>query len=426
MLGATTGVVVVRSMVTLITTVPPRSAQGFTGVYLDPFCNKEIGGLKDGLTWYSVPPFNIGSSSSPGTHVSGFINTYWTRVDRFIADCAAGNMVAIMDIAYTEGNTGDIDNWMSGFSPTQFGDIGTSLAGRYASTPNIIWTMGNDYNFAGAPNDNSDPNMASIYTTLRSAGDSHVLAYHPYPESNSLQDFGSGGTAGETPDAYLPTITQYSMVYSYIQMYYGIEYAYTQTSPILTIWGDGTFYAGAITDLGMRQEFWWAASSGARGCNTGSDDIWPWTSTSPAAVTSGAWYTTQAGVAISLISSLPNWWKLIPDTSNQLITGGRGTRTTATTSQGGGRQYASATTDNYISASRVADGCLALIYFSGGTASSTITIDQTKMMSGYTATWVDPTNGSQFSQTPGSTYSAHTARGNNNAGAADWVLVLQG
>jgi hypothetical protein len=392
-----------------------RGSQGFTAIYMDPFCNTINNGLNNGDTWDSVWPFN--STSDPS---SGLNNTYWQRVDYFIAACARNGMTAWMNIAYTEGGGGDIDGWLAGKTTTQYDNLGTALAARYASTPNIIWTYGNDYNFAGASFGNSDGPMQDIHDSIVAGGDTHLHTFHPYPESDSRQDFGSG-TTGDDPDAWGPGISAFTMVYTYIETYFGIEHAYGEASPIPVVWGDGFFYSGA--NIGTRQMFWWAAASGARGANTGSEGIWQWTSTSPASVTSELWFTTHAKIAISLIESLPNWWLLIPDTSNVLITGGRGTRASATTSGGGGTQYGSATTNNYVAASRVPDGSLALIYFSGGTSASTITIDQTKMMSGYTATWVDPTNGATTPVSPASTYSNPGA---NNAGDHDWVLVLKG
>ena len=65
---------------------------------------------------------------------------------------------------------------------------------------------------------------------------------------------------------------------------------------------------------------------------------------------------------------------------------------------------------------------LAVIYLSHAT---TITIDQTKMVAGYAAWWVDPVTGAKTSTTAGSTYNSATP-GNNSQGDPDWVLVLQG
>ena len=172
------------------------------------------------------------------------------------------------------------------------------------------------------------------------------------------------------------------MVYTYIQTYFGVEYAYTEASPIPVIWGDGYFYQGtgntyfALYDRAVRQFAWWALSSGARGLNTGSEGIWQWASGALAQVTGEYWFTSVAGLVRAAVEALPGWHKLIPDTSSLLVTAGRGTHATETTSGGGGSQYGEATTDAYVTASRVPDGSLALIYLSHAT---TITIDQTKM-----------------------------------------------
>ena len=260
-----------------------RGKQGFSATYLDPFAAADHNVKKAGMTWDNVPPFANGTSSSPGTPDSGLNDPYWQRVDRFVSDCAAAGMTAIMDIAYTEGNTGDIDNWESGFSQTQFTDMGKAIAARYKNTPNIMWTMGNDYNYFGAPENNSDFNMSYVYSGLRAGGDTHVLAYHPFPEGDSRKAFLSG-SVGQSPDAYLPTVTQYSMVYTYVQNYFGVEYAYgTENSPIPIIWGDGYFYNDndPLYDTAMRQCFWWSVASGARGCISGSEEIWQWPASAP-------------------------------------------------------------------------------------------------------------------------------------------------
>jgi Putative collagen-binding domain of a collagenase len=74
-----------------------------------------------------------------------------------------------------------------------------------------------------------------------------------------------------------------------------------------------------------------------------------------------------------------------------------------------------------VAASITPSGSLAMLYLPNAT---TITINQSLMQSGYTATWVDPVSGATSPATPGSTYNS-TAQGNNSQGDPDWVLVLQ-
>ena len=87
-----------------------------------------------------------------------------------------------------------------------------------------------------------------------------------------------------------------------------------------------------------------------------------------------------------MFEGLTGWQNLIPDTSSALVTAGRGTHASAFSSGGGGGQYEVAFTDSYVTASRTPDtgsgSSLAVIYMSH--ASTTITIDQTKLVSAAT------------------------------------------
>jgi transposase len=217
-----------------------------------------------------------------------------------------------------------------------------------------------------------------------------------------------------------------AVVYTYAPAYLGTEFAYAEASPIPVFHGDGYFYQGtsATFDRAVRQDTWWALSSGARGAMTGSEAIWTWPSTALADSGSGTsqnWFVNVAGNIRTAYESLPGWHLLIPDASSVLVTSGRGTRATPFASGGGGGQYEPAFTDSFVTASRVPDGSLAVIYLSHGT---TIGIDQAQMQPGYTATWIDPVTGAKTAATPGASYNS-TAKGSNSAGDPDWVLALQ-
>ena len=158
----------------------------------------------------------------------------------------------------------------------------------------------------------------------------------------------------------------------------------------------------------------------------GDEAVWPWASGSAAAVTGSTFHTAFIPAVSAAFAALPGWHRLYPDTGSQLVTAGRGTHVAAIVSGGSATPYI-VNTDNYVTASRTPDtgsgSTLAVIYC--GLAMS-ITIDQTKMKAGYTATWLDPANGASFPGVAGSTYNSTTARGNNSAGDPDWVLVLKG
>jgi hypothetical protein len=200
---------------------------------------------------------------------------------------------------------------------------------------------------------------------------------------------------------------------------------------IPALWADGHYLNGSVdastteTRL-MRQMVWWALSSGAAGVSIGDEAVWPWASGSAAAVTGNAFHTAFIPAVSAAFRGLPGWHQLYPDTSSQLVTAGRGTHISPIVDGGSATPYI-VNTDNYVTASRTPDtgsgSSLAVIYC--GLAMN-ITIDQTKMKAGYTATWLDSANGATYAGTTGSTYNSTTARGNNSAGDPDWVLVLRG
>jgi hypothetical protein len=264
-------------------------------------------------------------------------------------------------------------------------------------------------------------------TGLRGGGANQVFAVHNMPESTSRFTL-------DTPPTTMPTGTSLSDVnwcYTYDCGYLAIEAAYKETSPILVALGDGYFYVNtsnsydSTADRAARQELWWVFASGARFYNFGSEGIWQWDTNAAAQTTGEYLYTTQAGKIRAAIEGLTGWHKLIPDTSNLLVTAGRGTRATQFASGGAGGQYEPSTANSYVAASRVADGTLALIYMP---AHTTITIDQSKLTAGYGAKWLDPVSCVTTAATVGGTYNSATAgpggTGTNSAGDPDWVLVL--
>lgn len=399
-----------------------RASQGFTGLYLSALGCLDIGGsYQNGNTWDNVPPFTGGGNPSAGLN-----STYWTRVDYLITTAESYGLTVFLNIAYTQNaGNGCFSSGGALYNLTQaeYTDYGTAIGNRYKSQPNIVWLYGNDY-FAGS----FDTQFGYIRSAIIATGDTHAMACHIYPESTSRYDvetgpIGSGGTNGST---FSYDNSQVNWVYTYNVTYFGVELAceeaaYYSIPQLPAVWGDGYFYdsgADLPTDQMTRQMAWWAISSGARGFNSGSNDIWPWASGSPAAVTTGDWWTTEAGILASAVQGLKDWQLLLPDTSSALVTSGRGTHASGISS---GDNY-NGGTDDYVTACRTPSGSLAVIYCA---KTFSITINQSMMVPGYTATWLDPTDGTKTAATPGSTYSS-SGLGNNSAGEPDYVLILEG
>ena len=165
------------------------------------------------------------------------------------------------------------------------------------------------------------------------------------------------------------------------------------------MWGDGPYYGdtdNSTPDYTIRRFAWWALASGARGFNNTSgpsgDDgarIRVDIIGGVADLTSdpnGPWCTSVAGTITSYFTSLPDWHKLIPDTGSVFITSGRGyPRDQTAPATGVTPDYGDS--DDYVAGSITPAGTLAVIYCA---AHFSVTIDQSKMASGYTAAWVDP------------------------------------
>ena len=375
-----------------------RQAQGVNVLYTKPMGTTQSGNIDDeGVTFDGLYPFQGGSPStgtSGANPSSGLTSAYWARIDYMLNSAAARGITVFLNAI---GYSSDFDSGpgpLAGKSTTEFTAYGTALGTRYASQPNIVWNLADDY-FG-----DNDSLITAFLTGLRGAGDTHAVSIENMPESTSrLTVDGSS-----THLAWGFSNAQYNFVYSYNVIYFGVELAYTADGTVPVIAGDGYFYQGNGTysggsgafafDRAFRQDAWHALSSGARGKIHGDEAIWEWQTGSQAAAAAN-WFWANCALAIrTAFEGLPGWHTLVPDTSSALVTGGRGTHASAFSSGGGGGQYEVAFTDSYVTASRTPDtgsgSSLAVIYMSHA---GTITIDQTKLVSGYTATWIDPVSG---------------------------------
>ena len=418
-----------------------RGGQGYTAIYLDPLGNTINGGaFNDGRTYDGVWPFTVNGTAGTTVGVSSSATidlnaTFWARVDYFLTACARNGMTGMLNVGYNSDCASGAA--LASFTTTQWQQYGAALAARYAATVNIIWVVGNDYfggtggtiGSGGGTASGFDTQYNSLLTGIRNGGDTHLITVHNFAETTSRQDLGASSLG--TVLYWGNNHAQFNGNYTYNVTYLGIEDEYAEASPICAMQLDGYFYQGTSTytanlDRAYRQDAWWTITSGARGHTHGSESIWQWPSTALSASSTDWFFAHNSAAFRTLIESLPGFHQLIPDTSSVLVTGGRGTRHARFNSGGSGGTYEPATTDAFVTASRNATGStaatLALIYCSHAT---TITIDQTKMASGYTAYRADPVTGAKTAVTAGSTYNT-TSYGNNSQGDPDWVLILQG
>lgn len=357
------------------------------------------GGPSDtGATYDGILPFTGGNPTT-------FNSAYWSRMDSYIAK-ARDRGITLMIYP--------MDGWNTAFSSVVFnpGSIsnaqcqtyGQTLATRYLSYPNIIWAFGGDYNEDATIN----ARFNACLTGIRAAGDTRPASVQLLYETSETHN-----------SSFWEPKVDYDWVYTYYVTYKGVSDSYNHTWSASPTNRPALFAEGAYensnaphngTDTALRRQACWALTSGSPGELTGQEGVWNFQS---------GWASLLNTTAASQIKAIRDtfeplkWWTLIPDDANQLVTAGRGTRITTDSAT-----FPSA--NNYVTAARAADASLAVIYMPN--AASAITVDMSKIGANPVATWIDPCTGATSSATVGSTYS----KGNNSAGATDWLLILTG
>ena len=410
-----------------------RAAQGYTAWYGVAWGSTHVDSTATGgKSWDGVFALTVNGTPgniATGTETVGLNSTFWSRIDAMFATARQYGIACFlnMGLTYDFSDAGGI--WQHATN-TQATAFGTALATRYpqSSYPHVFWFFGDD---DGGGNDSF---WSAMLSGMASAGDTRPLIAIEYlTNENSHVEFDNGTAVG----TFGASSATYNWCYSYDAPYFALERSYTEGGTfahIPPVYGDGIYYGdsggGPSVETAVRTFVWWALASGSRGFAStsgpsfgDSNALWMWASgAATGRVTSdpnGSWTTTNVGRIASYIQGLADWNKLIPDTSNVFITAGRGTRGTCDIPGSG---FNVRTGNTYVAGSVTPGGTLAVIYCR---ASMSITIDQSKMNAGYTATWVDPSNPTLTqSATTGSTY-ASAGLGNNAAGQPDWVLVLQ-
>lgn len=403
-----------------------RQAQGYNCVQTCIFGYGSVAGFgldgavtPEGGDVDGVYPFNTNSNDPNNANNS----TWWTRRDNFFAKARTYGFRVILNITTPNINAG---TFLNSWTTAQWQAWGTKI-GTYLAGPNldhVLVIVADDY-FG-----TKDAEMNAMLTNMRAAGATQPIAIQWYQETSSRRDIYTGNQPTTTNN--FSNQADYNFGYSYNVWYdvtekMGLEN--NTLTPIPYITADGTFLnTGGLTGLTdkqlLRRQVWWSLSSGAKGVQVGDNNVWTWPTTALAETQTNTFYTTTIPAITTFFRSLPNWHQLLADTSSQLVTSGRGTHASPLASGGSGGQYLS-DTDSYVTASWIQSGAnagtLAVIYMSHA---STITIDESKLVAGYTAKWVDPASGATTTTTAGPTYTT-VGKPANSDGQNDWVLVLQ-
>ncbi len=351
----------------------------------------------DGATFDGLLPF-------VGGDILQWQEPYWERAKAYLR-MAADHGITVM--LYP------IDGWTIGnaFIPTSIEQCrlyGGKVAQRFRELPNIVWMSGGDYASRSAdPERGSDVDRCidAMLRGIRDSGDGRPFSIQFTAQSIS------------TRNPFWAGRIDWNFVYTYYPTYAGVLNAYRRQPAVPALLGEANYEGennqpdtAPTTDETLRRQVLWALTSGAAGEFFGSDDWefhdgWEGRLSTPA--------LTQITRLRALFSTLA-WWELVPDTANELITGGRGTELPTDE----GTDFQDVLDNDYVTAARTPDGRLAVIYLP---TQRTISVNTSAMLAGTHAEWIDPTSGSKRPVPMSETF---TTPGPNADGSNDWLLLL--
>ncbi len=375
------------------TYVSTRQSQGFNAVLVSLLGSTANGGPSDsGATFDGLLPFVNGDPSQLN-------DAYWDRVEHFIARCREAGITVMAYPIDGWAGTDEFGGLARSWSTVTATAYGRAVAARLSAYDNVIWAVGGDFTIGQAT---EDARFAAVLAGLAAGG----------MDRPSTVQFTLNSTSLSSP--FWRALVDFSFVYSYAASYAMVENGYQETTltgaHVPAILGE-THYEGypQVTNRYLRSQVAWALTSGSPGDFYGSEDVWD-TAPTPAALNTVA--VAQISALRAAFAGLDGWQRLRPDYASAFITAGRGTKA------GDTGEYFSGNT--YVTGAVTDDGTLAVVYLPDATRS--ITLNTGLLGSGFTARWIDPTNGASHPTSAATSYSLPDA---NAAGDHDWLLVLE-
>ncbi len=406
---------------------PPKERSG-----LLPFTKR-----LDGNTFTGSPNGTTGSNGTQGQFTADdysninnqaadwtFPNTsYWQAVETILNACLSHNVVVFAWVSYLGFQAGE-QGWLremvvldsiigsGGFAGQPWADntksklwnYGAWLADRWKTYPNIIWVIGGDYGSGSQPLTTQQQNAVnSVMSGMKSvSGQASTLFTAHWNKPSLSTDTSLSAGSFDLNLAYCDEAVAETT---------RSGYAHSPTTPAFL--GEYNYEAGLFGGSApYRKYLYWGFLGGISGGFFGHEQLWRFDPTYASFMNTQG--TLDASRQFNFWKSKP-WWRLKPSGL-----GGMGTLITA----GGGT--ASPQSTDYVAAAATSEGDLLLAYVPPAHTGS-VTVDMTKLSATAQARWFDPTNSTfvnigSFSNT--GTH-AFTTPGNNNAGDADWLLVLE-
>ncbi len=422
-----------------------RVTKGFTVIQLmllskDTLSIRVPGGSSS--TWTVLPDFagNAPFTQQISTGIWNFDSrnqAYFDSYKWIINECAERGLLVHMSYCWMGAPRQGWHDDLAANSDAQCLNFGRYLGQQFGGCQNLVWMSGGDHLPTATEEARQHKILEGILETTPAGGlhTAHwIRGYYPSAKcvSRDIPSFAPQMNMELCYGAALPYIV--SLKGWHAQNLAGL------TNPIPAFMGE-SFYEGTdvnttsvaseVTPLVVRRQVYWSVLSGtghiygARGSYTPGpttsrwDGVWAYVPDWQTRLNDPG--TFHVGLAKNVFLGRA-WFDLIPDDTNQVVTGGRGTKSTNDTGA------ITQTGSDYVTAARTADGTLVMAYVPPtSSVTRTLTVNMTKLSATAAAKWWDPTNGAY--STIGSYANAgslqFTTPGNNSAGQNDWVLILE-
>jgi len=347
---------------------------------------------------YGNAPFTGKTFTTPN-------DAYFQHADYAINDAASKGIVVLLDPLYLGSNC-DNEGWCTEVEAASTSDMqswGQYVGNRYKNDNNIVWVIGGDMDPSTVKTQ-----VSAFVQGLTSVDSRHLITAHNAHDEMAVSPW--VGASWLTLNA----------IYTYNPNYEQGQNAWN-VSPTLPFFQIESTYENehSSTQQQLRAEHYWAVLSGGGGYIAGNCPIWGFGDgllgnfCPSAGLNWQGWLNSPGAANMQRIAGLFTsvaWWNLVPDWSHAVVTSGYGT-------------YGST---NYVTAERSSDGSLVVAYLP---VAGTVGVNMAQLSGAVTAEWYDPTSGT-YTSISGSPFTntgtrQFTTPGNNAAGDADWVLLLQ-
>ena len=373
-----------------------RSEQGVNAMIVSLLGAEANGGPSDdGATYDGVLPFE-------DADVLSWNRAYWERAHDYLAMAAARGITAFLY---------PVDGWTIGTSFTPESEdacreYGVRVARYFADLPNIVWVTGGDYFPATedlAAGSDVDHCMDGVLQGIRSTGDRRPFSIQlGYDKSVS------------TENPFWASRVDWNFVYTYYPTYAAVLEAYG-AADLPALFAEGN-YEGEnnqpdtppTTDETLRRQALWALTSGSPGEVYGSQD-WRFES---------GWQDRLRGSGLQQLKGIRDfvqgleWWRLVPDTTDGLVTGGRGSPVAPDAAM-------DVLDSDYATVASTPDRSLVLVYVP---TARTLRLRLDRLGPATSAQWFDP---SSATTRPAALAASMRTPGRNAGGDGDWLLVIR-